>query len=93
MTEKEIQLLGFTKQEFSDGSYQNLNGEWVPDLIDYYYSLDICSGMSFITRCKSEISEDAWYVDVFNTEFPIRFYDSSIVKSLIDQLIAALIKS
>lgn len=93
MTEREVQLLGFTKQEFSDSSYLDSNGVWVPDIEDYYYTFDICNGMSFITKFKSEIHEDEWYVEVFNTEYPIRFYNFAIVQSLINQLSAAMIKS
>jgi hypothetical protein len=93
MTEKEVQLLGFTKQEFSDTSYQDSSGVWVPEINDYYYTLDLCAGMSFITSCKSEISEDQWHVDIFNTEYPIRFYNFAIVQGLINQLSAAMIKS
>ena len=93
MTEKEVQLLGFTKHEFSDSSYLDSNGVWVPDIEDYYYVFDICNGMSFITGSKSDILEDEWHVDVFNTEHPIRFYNFAIVQGLINQLSAAVIKS
>jgi len=92
MTEREIKLLGFERSDYSDSSYLDDNGTWVPDTVDYYYHLDICKGMSFITSCKSEISDDKWYVDVFNTEHPIRFYEFAIVQALINQLTSALIK-
>ena len=92
MTEREIKLLGFEKSEYSDSSYLDDNGTWVPEITDYYYHLDICKGMSFITSSKSEITDDKWYVDVFNTEYPIRFYDFAIVQALINQLNKALIK-
>jgi len=82
MTEREVQLLGFEREDYSD-----YNGDW------HYYSYQITNGMSFISSSSDEIKEDGqWYVDIFNTQDPIRFYKFEEVQSLINKLEKHLIK-
>ena len=82
MTEKEVQLLRFEREEY---------GDWDGD--HHYYAYEITNGMSFISSASDEIGEDGqWYVDVFNTQEPIRFYKFEEVQSLINMLEKHLIK-
>jgi hypothetical protein len=82
MTEKEVQLLGFEKEEYGD-----YDGD------HHYYSHQITNGMSFISSGSDELGEDGqWYVDVFNTEDPIRFYKFEEVQNLLNILEKHLIK-
>lgn len=83
MTEKEVQLLGFEmyQEEDWDGSHH------------HYYAYEITNGMSFISSGSDEAEKDGqWYVDVFNTEDPIRFYKFEEVQNLINILEKHLIK-
>jgi hypothetical protein len=86
MTEKEVQLLGFEREEYSDE-----DGDW------HYYSYQITDGMSFISSVKSSVSDEIgetkqWYVDIFNTQDPIRFYKFEEVQALLNLLEKHLIK-
>jgi hypothetical protein len=82
MTEKEVQLLNFEREEYSD---------WDGD--HHYYSYEITNGMSFISSGSDEFGEDGqWYVDVFNTQEPIRFYKFEEVQNLLNILEKHLIK-
>lgn len=82
MTEKEVQLLGFEKEEYSD-----YNGDW------HYYSYEITNGMSFISSSSDESEKEGqWFVDVFNTQDPIRFYKFEEVQNLLNILEKHLIK-
>jgi hypothetical protein len=75
MIEKELLDLGFVKENSSD-------------IIDgaaayYYYVKDITNGLSFISGCSDEIvDDDDWYIEFFNTETPVRYYEYSTVKEL-----------
>jgi len=74
MTEKEIQLLGFKREDMNDGNYSG-----------YYYSYDIAHGFSFISNANDEIEEDgSWFVEIFNTEPQIRFDEFNELKALIN---------
>lgn len=76
MTEKEVQLLGFEKKEDYDG---------VKDF--HYYTYYIVRGLSFISSDNQEAEKEGqWYVDMFNTEDPIRFYKFEEVQALINLL-------
>jgi hypothetical protein len=81
MTEREIQLLGFEK-------------EWIDDPIDheYYYSLRLTPGLSFISQSSGTVSDDNWFVDIFNTQNPIRFYQFAELQALINLLNSKMIK-
>jgi hypothetical protein len=82
MTEKEVQLLNFEREEYSD---------WDGD--HHYYSYEITNGMFFISSGSDELGEDGqWYVDVFNTQEPIRFYKFEEVQNLLNILEKHLIK-
>lgn len=82
MTEKQIQLLGFEREEYSD-----YNGD------HHYYSYEITNGMSFISSASDEAEKEGkWFVEVFNTEDPIRFYRFEEVQNLLNILEKHLIK-
>ena len=82
MTEREIQLLGFSKEEMKEHDEDDT----------YYYALDIVDGLTFITRSNDEIINDEWYVDVFNTDPNIRFYSFGELQSLINLLSNRIVK-
>ena len=82
MTEKEVQFLRFEREEY---------GDWDGD--HHYYAYEITNGMSFISSASDEIGEDGqWYVDVFNTQDPIRFWKFEEVQNLLNILEKHLIK-
>jgi hypothetical protein len=75
MTEKELLDLGFVKENSSD----TIDG--VAEF--YYYIKDITNGLSFISGCSDDIDDDDdWYIEFFDTEIPIRYYEYSTVKEL-----------
>jgi len=74
MSEKELLELGFTK-EFGDDVIED-----EPDF--YYYVKEITNGLTFITNGNDEMEGKEWYVEFFDTEIPIRYYESSTVKML-----------
>jgi hypothetical protein len=82
MTEREIQLLGFSKEEMKEHDEDDT----------YYYALDIVDGLTFITRSNDEIINDEWYVEVFNTDPNIRFFSFGEVQSLINLLTSRIVK-
>jgi hypothetical protein len=79
MTEKEIILLGFEKEDINE--YENDDS--------YYYALDIVDGLTFIT---SDNSDENWNVEIFNTNPLIRFTEFGEVQGLINQLTKAIVK-
>ena len=93
MTEKEIQLLGFEKQE--DGGIElsdDENGVWVEDEF-HYYTYDIVDGLTLISSSSDEIGEDGqWFVEIFNTEPSIRFNGFGEVQGLINLLEKRIVK-
>ena len=82
MTEREIQLLGFQKEEMKEHEEDK----------SYYYALDIVDGVAFITRSNEEIKEDNWYIEVFNTDPAIRFTEFGEVQALINLLTSRIVK-
>ena len=74
MSEKELLQLGFTKEYSTDII------EDEPDF--YYYVKDICDGLTFISNGNDDMEGEEWFVEFFNTEVPIRYYESSTVKML-----------
>lgn len=82
MTEREIRLLGFSKEEMKEHDEDDT----------YYYALDIVDGLTFITRSNDEIINDEWYVEVFNTDPNIRFFSFGEVQSLINLLTSRIVK-
>ena len=85
MSEKELLELGFTK-EFSTDIIED-----EPDF--YYYVKDITDGLTFITNDNSEMEGKEWYVEFFNTEIPIRYYESSTVKMLFMLIEEGIVKT
>jgi hypothetical protein len=75
MTEKEIQLLGFKKI--------NVSAEESGSEPYHYYIYEFTKGLEFITQDSDSAEDDNWYVEFFNTEIPIRFYDMMNVQTLI----------
>ena len=82
MTEREIQLLRFQKEEMKEHEEDE----------SYYYALDIVDGLAFITRSNEEIKNDNWYVEVFNTDPCIRFTEFDEVQSLTNLLKSRIVK-
>ena len=82
MTEKELYLLGFEKEEVREHEEDN----------SYYYVLDIVDGLTLITPTNEEIKNKEWYVEFFNTDPPIRFKNVGEVQGLINQLTKAIVK-
>ena len=77
MTEREIQLLGFTR--WTDDSD--------PEVPFHYYTYTVASGIEFITNSNDEIKNPGdWWVDLFETDPCIRFHKFEEVQSLINLL-------
>jgi hypothetical protein len=76
MTEREIQLLGFERQDSEDGEYSF-----------YYYIYKIVDGLEFISNANDDLIDgDEWYIDIFNTDPHIRFTEFGDVQGLINIL-------
>lgn len=71
MKEKDLIELGFQKGEIYIGE---------PEF--YYYVKEITNGLGFITNTDDEAGDDGWFVEFFNTEIPVRYYDLDTVKNL-----------
>ena len=84
MSEKELLQLGFTKEYSTDII------EDEPDF--YYYVKDICDGLTFISNGNDDMEGEEWFVEFFNTEVPIRYYESSTVKMLFTLIEEGIIK-
>lgn len=82
MTERELITLGFLSEEIREHDEDDA----------YYYALDVVDGITFITTTNDEIKDDEWYVDIFNTDPIIRFYDFQEVKGLINTLKNRIVK-
>ena len=85
MSEKELLELGFTK-EFGDDVIED-----EPDF--YYYVKEITNGLTFITNGNDEMEGKEWYVEFFDTEIPIRYYESSTVKMLFMLIEEGIVKA
>ena len=82
MSEKELLQLGFTKEyglEINEPDY-------------YYYIKEICDGLTFITNGNDEMEGKEWYVEFFDTEVPIRYYEASTVVMLFALIEEGIIK-
>jgi hypothetical protein len=82
MTEREIILLGLKSEEIKEHDEDD----------SYYYVLDIVDGLTFITPTNDEIKDGDWYVEFFNTDPLVRFYDFEEVQILINKLTKAIVK-
>jgi hypothetical protein len=76
MTEKELIQLGFEKQV---DDWERVNDTF------YYYTLDITSGLSFITQANDEVENGEWVVEIFESP-DIKFKDAKTLSTLIDIL-------
>lgn len=84
MLEKDLIELGFEKEISQD----LINGE--PEF--YYYVKEITNGLTFITNTDGEAKYDGWYVEFFDTEIPVRYYNYDKVKSLFNLIEEGVIK-
>ncbi len=75
MTEKELISLGFEKE----------TDESDTDNPFYYYTLDITSGLSFISQANDEVENGEWVVEIFESS-EIKFKDTKTLSTLIDIL-------
>jgi len=93
MTEKELQLLGFTREDEQGIACSDDQGNhWTED--DYhYYVYEVTDGLTFMTAASDEVKDDNWFVEVFNTDEPIRFWDFGEVQGLINLLEKAKVKT
>ena len=76
MKEKDLIELGFEKEV----SLELINGE--PEF--YYYVKEITKGLTFISNTDDEAVDGGWYVEFFNTEIPVRYYNHQDVRDLFD---------
>ena len=76
MVEMDLIKLGFEK-EFS---LDTIDGK--PEY--YYYTKDITDGLTFITNTDEEVKDGEWFVEFFNTEVPVRYYNYQDVRDLFD---------
>jgi hypothetical protein len=82
MTEKEIQLLGFEREDMNDGDYSG-----------YYYSYRIAKGFEFLSNANDEIGEgEQWFVEFFNSDPQILFYEFGEVQALINLIEKRVVK-
>jgi len=82
MTEREIILLGLKSEEIKEHEEDD----------SYYYVLDIVDGLTLITPTNEEIKDGNWYVEFFNTDPLVRFYQFGEVQAIINQLNSAIVK-
>ena len=81
MTEREVQLLGFKRNEYSD---------WDGDY--YYYSYEIAKGFGFISSGSDEIDETGeWFVNFFDSYPTIRFTEFGEVQALINLITSRIV--
>ena len=75
MKESKLIKLGFEKV--------HVTAEESGDIPFYYYTLDICKGLSFISNSNDGVINDKWKVEFFNTEVPIVFTKYKELKKII----------
>lgn len=86
MTEKEIQLLGFEKQEVTA---EESGG----NPFYHYYTYTVARGFEFISCASDEVDESGeWYIEFFESDPTIRFTKFAEVQSLINLLEKRVIK-
>jgi hypothetical protein len=85
MTEKGLQMLGFTKVEVST--------EESGDNPYHYYIYEFTEGLEFISTDSESVVNDEWWIEFFNTEIPVRFYDILEVQKLISIFEKAKLKT
>ena len=83
MVERELEILRFNKIEVS--------AEESGDKAFHYYMHTIVPGLELISNSSDEITDDKWFVEFFNTEIPVRFYDMGKVLGLINLLTKSIV--
>ena len=86
MSENDLLKLGFTKE-------YGLETEVNDELDFYYYVKEITNGLTFITNGNDEMEGKEWYVEFFDTEIPIRYYEYSTVKMLFMLIEEGIVKT
>lgn len=82
MTEREIILLGFKSELIAEHDEDD----------SYYYAYDVVDGITFISSASDVVEDDNWYVDIFNTDPIIRFYEFGQVQGLLNILEKNILK-
>lgn len=85
MTEKEIQLLGFERNDDNGVMCEDENGKcWTEDAF-YYYTYTVARGLEFISNSNDEVEDEGeWYVEFFDTHPAVQFTKFEEVQSLIN---------
>lgn len=84
MTERELQLLGF------EINYDDGGGNWDKY---HYYTHTVAIGVQFISNASDEIEEgEEWYVEFFDSQPTIRFYNFEEVQTLINLFEKRIVK-
>lgn len=84
MNERQLQKLGFNKQEVSaESSGENPF---------YYYTYDIAETIHLITLANDEIENGNWYVEFFDSTPPIRFRNSRDLHIIINILEKSIVE-
>jgi len=81
MTEREVQLLGFEKQEEHDR-----------DTPYHYYTYTVARGFEFISCASDEVENGEWFIEFFDSDPNIRFTKFSEAQALINLLEKRVIK-
>ena len=81
MTEKQIQLLGFEREDFGD-----YDGD------HYYYSYNIADGFGFISCSDDQAVDGEWFVEFFDSYPNIRFTSFEEVQALINLIEKRVVK-
>ena len=93
MTEKELQLLGFTKEvDHGTECSDEAGNQWIENAY-HYYVYTVTKGLEFISNASDEVGDNGqWFVEFFETEIPVRFYNFGEVQALINLLEKAKIQ-
>jgi len=82
MTEREIQLLGFEREDMNDGDYSG-----------YYYAYRIAAGFEFISNANDELEKDgSWFIEFFDSDPQIKFTEFGEVQALINLIEKRVVK-
>lgn len=86
MTEKELKLLGFEKNIDPGVLCEDNLGRAYTEGEYHYYVYTVTPGLKFISCSSDEetAKEDNWYVEFFETQDPIRFWNFGEVQGLIN---------
>jgi len=76
MTEQDLIDLKF-KKEIVTKEQSGAPTDW------HYYTYDFAKGFSLISQASDEVTDDNWFVEVFETDGKIKFTDLDFVQQLI----------